>query len=144
MAQRTYIPRKGEDADFAAVTASSFAGPIAGDSTGTHTGGVKRPVEAAATNGAIAIKDGFVVLTKAGIAAMTLAAPTAGTDDGKELTANAHTANAHTVTIAGGLNGAGASADVGTFGGAVGDRFSVVAYNGAWYASGVNVNVTFA
>lgn len=140
MAQRTYIPRKGEDADFAAVTASSFAGDLTGD----VTGGVKRPVEAAATNGAIAIKDGFVVLTKAGIAAMTLAAPTAGTDDGKELTVIALTANAHTVTIAGGLNGAGASADVGTFGGAVGDRFSVVAYNGVWYASGVNVNVTFA
>jgi L-aminopeptidase/D-esterase-like protein len=55
----------------------------------------------------------------------------------------AATANAHTVTIANGLSGAGAGADVGTFGGAVADRVSLIAYNGAWYPV-VNVNVTFA
>jgi hypothetical protein len=117
---------------------------VVGNVTGDVTGAVQRPVSVASANGAISIKDGYVVLTKAGVAAMTLADPTATTDDGKELTVIAVTANAHTVTIAGGMNGAGAGADVGTFGGAVGDRFSVVAYNGKWYASGVNVNVTFA
>ena len=121
-----------------------FPNGVVADVTGNVTGAVKRPVQVASANGAITIKDGFVVLTKAGVAAMTLADPTATTDDGKELTVIATTANAHTVTIAGGLNGAGASADVGTFGGAVGDRFSVVAYNGKWYASGATVNVTFA
>ena len=126
------------------MTTTKFPNGVEAAITGDVTGAVKRPVQVASANGAITIKDGFVMLTKAGVAAMTLAAPTAGTDDGKELTIIATTGNAHTVTIAGGLNGAGASADVGTFGGAVGDRFSIVAYNGAWYASGVNVNVTFA
>lgn len=119
-------------------------GNVTGDVVGNLTGGVQRTVQVGSANGAISIKSGYVVLTKAGVAAMTLADPTATTDDGNELTVIALTANAHTVTIAGGLNGAGASADVGTFGGAVGDRFSVVAYNGKWYSSGVNVNVTFA
>lgn len=119
-------------------------GNVTGNVIGDSTGGTKRPVQVGLVNGAITIKDGFVVLTKAGVAAMTLADPVAVTDDGKELTVVALTANAHTVTIAGGLSGAGASADVGTFGGAVGDRFSVFAYNGKWYPSGVNVNVTFA
>lgn len=122
----------------------NVTGNVTGDVTGNLSGAVKRPVQVGSANGAITIKDGFVVLTKAGVAAMTLADPTATTDDGKEITVIALTANAHTVTIASGLNGAGAGADVGTFGGAVGDRFSVVAYNGKWYASGVNVNVTFA
>lgn len=122
----------------------NVTGNVTGDVTGNLSGAVKRPVQVGSANGAITIKDGYVVLTKAGVAAMTLADPTATTDDGKELTVIALTANAHTVTIASGLNGAGAGADVGTFGGAVGDRFSVVAYNGKWYASGVNVNVTFA
>ena len=125
------------------VTAD-VVGNVTGDVTGNLIGGVQRTVQVAAANGAITIKSGYVVLTKAGVAAMTLADPTATTDDGKELTVIATTANAHTVTIAGGLNGVGAGADVGTFGGAVGDRFTVVAYNGKWYASGVNVNVTFA
>jgi len=125
------------------VTAD-VVGNVTGDVVGNLTGGVQRTVLPAAANGAISIKSGYVVLTKAGVAAMTLAAPTASTDDGNELTVIALTANAHTVTIASGLNGAGSGADVGTFGGAVGDRFSVVAYNGKWYASGVNVNVTFA
>lgn len=123
---------------------ADITGDVTGDVTGNISGEVKRQKQVGSADGAITIKDGFVFLTKAGVAAMTLADPTAITDDGKELTVIALTANAHTVTIAGGLNGAGAGADVGTFGGAVGDRFSVVAYNGKWYAAGVNVNVTFA
>lgn len=122
----------------------NVTGDVSGDVSGNVSGEIKRQKQVGSADGAITIKDGFVFLTKAGVAAMTLADPTAGTDDGKELTIIALTANAHTVTIAGGLNGAGAGADVGTFGGAVGDRVSVVAYNGKWYSSGVNVNVTFA
>jgi hypothetical protein len=101
------------------------------------------PVEVGLVNGAITIKHGIVPLTKAGVAAMTLAAPTAVTDDGKILVIVATTANAHTVTIANGLSGVGAGADVGTFGGAVADRVVLIAYNGIWYPV-VNVNVTFA
>lgn len=124
---------------------AAVTGNVTGNVTGDVVGGIARPVQvASAASGAITIKDGFVVFTRAGVAAFTLADPTAGTDDGKQLTIIATTAHAHTVTIAGGLNGAGAAADVGTFGGAVGDRFSVVAYNGKWWAAGATVNVTFA
>lgn len=100
------------------------------------------PVEVGLVNGAITIKHGLVPLTKAGVAAMTLAAPIVGTDDGKTLVIVATTAHAHTVTIANGLSGGGAAADVGTFDGAVADRVVLIAYNGIWYPV-VNVNVTF-
>ena len=115
---------------------------VAGVTTLTGALSAKMPVEVGLVNGAITIKHGLVPLTKAGVAAMTLAAPIAGTDDGKMLYIIAATANAHTVTIANGLSGVGAGADVGTFGGAVGDRVVLVAYNGIWYPV-VNINVTF-
>lgn len=122
-----------------------IAGAVTGDVTGDLTGGVKLPTQVISVAGptAVSIKSGVVLLTRAGVAAATLAAPTAGTDDGKILYVIATTANAHTLTIANGLSGAGTSADVGTFGGAVADRVVLVAYNGAWYPV-VNVNVTFA
>lgn len=90
--------------------------------------------ELGATNGAIALLNGNVYLTKAGVAAMTLAAPTAGIDDGKTLTIIAATANAHTVTqTTPGFNSASTSGDVATFGGAIGDNMVIRAYNGAWH-----------
>jgi len=99
-------------------------------------------VEVESANGAIGIKQGLAALTKAGGAAMTLAAPTAGTDDGKVLRIVATTANAHTVTqTTPGFNNAGTSGDVGTFGGAVGDSLTVIAYNGVWYTLSIR-NVT--
>ncbi len=104
----------------------------------------QRPVQELTDNGAITIKDGTIFLSKAGVIAATLADPTDVDDDGKRLEIVSKTAQAHTVTIAGGLNGAGAGADVGTFSAAIGNRFSVVAHGGKWWASGANVNVTFA
>lgn len=101
------------------------------------------PTQVMSADGAITIKDGVVIATKAGVCAMTLAAPVAGADDGKILVIDSTTAQAHTLTVAGGLRGAGASADVGTFGGAIGDGVSLYAYNGAWYPIR-NTNVTFA
>src|ERR1700676_60534 len=55
------------------------------------------------SSAAIGINSGVVYITKAGVAAMTLAAPTAGLpaaggNDGQELTIVSTTANAHTVT----------------------------------------------
>jgi hypothetical protein len=99
--------------------------------------------QVASANGAILIKDGVVTITKGSACALTLAAPIAGADDFRVLHIMATTAYAHTVTIANGLSGAGEDADVGTFGGAVADRLSLVAYNGAWYPL-INVNVSFA
>ncbi len=99
-------------------------------------GGVQEPQEVASVDGAIGIKAGTVWITKASAAALTLAAPTAGTDDNKRLEIISTTAQAHTVTIAGGVAGAGAAADVATFGAAVNNRITLKAYNGAWYSSG--------
>lgn len=108
------------------------------------------PVQVMAADGAITIKEGVVVVTKAGVCAMTLAAPlpgaqAAGGDNGKVLWVDSHTAQAHTLTVSGGLRGAGAGADVGTFGAAIGNGVGLYAYNGAWYpVPGTNTNVTFA
>lgn len=105
----------------------------------------RAPLQVMAADGAITIKEGIAAVTKAGVCAMTLAAPSVGLDDGKVLWVDSQTANAHTLTIANGLRGAGAGADVGTFGGAIGDGIGLYAYNGAWYPiPGTNTNVTFA
>lgn len=117
---------------------------------GDFVGGTQLPIQVASADGAITIKSGMVVITKAGVAALTLAAPAAGAqsaggDDGKVLYIDSLTANAHTVTLAGGLRGAGSGADVGTFGAAIGNGIVLYAYNGAWYpVPGTNTNVTFA
>lgn len=104
----------------------------------------RQPIQVVAANGTIDIHDGIVMITKGTAAAVTLAAPS-GKDEGKTLIIISTTAAAHTLTIAGGLNGGGVGADVGTFGGAIGDGVTLVAYNGIWYGlpSG-NLNVTFA
>ena len=85
-----------------------------------------------------------VLITKGTACAITLAAPTAGEDDGKKITFIATTAAAHTVTLSTlGFNAGNAGTDVGTFGGAIGDGFEAVAYNGEAYTTH-NVNVTLA
>lgn len=100
------------------------------------------PVVAMDTNGAVTLNSGIVQLAKAGVLALTLAAPT---EDGRVLIFDATTANAHTITITAGLRGAGAGADVGTFGGAIGDGTTLYSYNGAWYVwPGTSLNVTWA
>lgn len=100
--------------------------------------------QAVSADGAITIKDGTAWLTKAGVAATTLAAPTATTDDGKTLVVYATTANAHTVTqTTPGFNNGGAASDVATFGGAIGDNLVLRAYQGAWYVVS-SVNGTLA
>jgi len=102
----------------------------------------REPVGVYAASGAITETSGFVFLTKAGVGAMTLAAPS---DDGLRLTIISTTAQAHTLTITAGIAGAGAGADVGTFGGAAGDGVTLVSYGGNWYVEpGTNLNVTFA
>lgn len=118
-----------------AVVATSIAGVLDGE--------VIQDLQVASAAGAISIKSGSVLVTKAdGAAALTLADPAAA-DAGKVLCITSETAQAHTVTIAGGLNGGGAAADVGTFGGAIGDYVELVAYNSKWYLRH-KLNVTFA
>lgn len=98
----------------------------------------------AAADGAITAKTGVVLITKGSAAALTLAAPTAVTDDGKELEIVSTTAFAHTVTNAApGFNNAGAAGDVATYGAAAGNSMNVVAYNGIWFAKNLQ-GVTLA
>jgi hypothetical protein len=89
----------------------------------------------ASGDGAISAKTGVVVITKGTAAALTLAAPTDVTDDGKQLLIVSTTAAAHTVTNSSpGFNGGGASEDVATYGAAKGNAMRVVAYGATWYA----------
>jgi hypothetical protein len=90
------------------------------------------PLEVDDTNGAISIKAGKVMLIKAGVAAMTLAAPVAGTDDGKVLKFSTSTANAHTVTFPSGKINGGANT-VATWTAAIGNGMEIIAYQGVWY-----------
>jgi hypothetical protein len=102
---------------------------------------------AVTANGAISIPTANTTyyITKAGVAAMTLADPTATTHDGLTLTFVATTASAHTLSNAAGsgFNDAGASGDIGTFGGAIGDNIVITAYQGKWLVVS-KTNVTIA
>ena len=106
----------------------------------------KHVQQVASANGAITIPNvgsKTVLLTKAGVAAMTLGTPTTA-QNGVRITFIATTANAHTVTCATiGFNAGNDGADVATFGGAIGDGFSIEAYGGEWYVQpGTLFNVT--
>lgn len=81
--------------------------------------------------GAIAIAKGAALLNAGSAAAMTLAAPTAGTHDGLELTIVALDAFAYTVTApANAING---NKHIATWTAAVGNNINLIAWNGAWY-----------
>jgi len=133
--------------NFTDVAATTFTGNLVGNVTGNVVGGAKELQTAVTADGAITIPlvSTTFVITKAGVAAMTLADPTATTHDGVRLTFLSTTANAHTLdnSAGSGFNGAGAGADIGTFGGAIADLIVVEAYQGAWYVI-LNTNVTLA
>ncbi len=80
--------------------------------------------------GAISQKTGLVQIGSAGALAMTLAAPASGTDDGKVLTVAALTAQAHTLTVAGG--NFDASHHILTYS-AKGQNIVLLALAGQWY-----------
>lgn len=72
------------------------------------------------------------IVTKAGVAAMTLAAPTATVDDGIIITIVSSTANAHTLTATGLIGDGSTTTDVATFGAHPGASVSFIAYQGKW------------
>jgi hypothetical protein len=99
-----------------------------------------------AASGAIAATQGFLPITKAGVAALTLPVPTAGLpsaggNDGQVLSLVDTTGNAHTITTpSNGLNG---NKHIATFGGTVGQFMELYAYNAVWYvmaSSGVTLS----
>jgi hypothetical protein len=110
----------------------------------TLSGGVVTPPTALTTNGAIAPHTAATyVITKAGVLADTLAAPTAGTDDGLEIVITSGTANAHTLTATGLLNTGSASVNVATFAAFAGAGITLMAYNGKWNVV-ASVGITFS
>lgn len=92
-------------------------------------------------DGAINIKCGIATLAKlvAGVITMTLANPTATTDDYKVLTIVNAQAQANVIGIAGsGFGNGGANYVKCTFTGALGDSLQLMAYQGYWYVIGGN------
>src|SRR5574340_109173 len=105
-------------------------------------------VQVMAADGAISIPGAdstVVAVTKSSAACvMTLAAPTAGTDDYKVVTVLSNTAKAHTVTTPANKiqDGSGTTKDTATFAAQAGACFALMAYNGLWnllYASNVTL-----
>jgi hypothetical protein len=100
------------------------------------------PYPTAATlidTGNITLKCGVCTLNKAGAIAATLALPVATTDDFKVLVIASLTAQTHTVALASGKFGnGGAGYTTVTFGGAIGDSLTLVAYQAIWYVLCLN------
>ncbi|KKM73947.1 hypothetical protein LCGC14_1405270 [marine sediment metagenome] len=118
-----------------------MANPVPNKSDGNAN---RTPVKwtAYSASGAIEIDDEVVLLTKAGVGTMTLAASTNPDMNGLEMTVTSTTAQAHTVTVALGFNATATTLVKATFGGAIGDSMILRAYAGSWYVAGVT-NVTF-
>jgi len=71
------------------------------------------------------------VITKAGVCAITLEAPSKAAN-GLQLTFRSATANAHTVTYTAGFLGGTTASDIGTFAASVGASFTIEANGGTW------------
>jgi hypothetical protein len=107
-------------------------------------GSATEPQAAISASGAVSphVSDNYII-TKAGVAALTLAAPTAGTDDGVTITLTSATANAHTLTATGLLNTGSASVNVATFAAHAGASVKLQAYQGTWNAL-AQIAITFS
>lgn len=96
------------------------------------------------TDGAISPKTpASYVITKAGVLAATLAAPVAGTDDGKVILITSNTANAHTLTATGLFQCGTAAVNLATFAAQKGAGLTIMAYQGKWCVLG-SVGITFS
>jgi hypothetical protein len=82
------------------------------------------------------------VITKGSAAALTLAAPTAGADDGNTITIFSSTAFAHVLTATGLLNTGSANHNTATWAAQLGGSLTLWAYGGKWYAE-AQVGITF-
>lgn len=134
-------PNRGMKRDCASVTNNTASAqwvdftPQAGFDFPSPT-----PQQAIAVNGALSVSSGnYVLVTKAGVIALTLAAPTAGVDDGMVISiTSANGAYADTLTATALLqNGAnGSPFTTATFGVTstfIGGTLVLKAYNGFWF-----------
>lgn len=150
----TVIDASAKSATFAGgVTANvtgnvtgGITGNITGNVTGNVTGQVLPPNTVLSGDGAISIPTAgwsTFSITKGSAAALTLAAPTAGTDDGKILEIVSETAFAHVITCGtDGFNAKGSSGTA-TYGAAKGNVCRLMARNGHWWNMG-NTGITYA
>lgn len=83
------------------------------------------------------------VVTKAGVAVLTLAAPTATVDDGKEIFITSGTANAHTLTATGLFNSGAAAVNLATFAAFAGAGLTLIAYQAKWNVKS-QIGITFS
>lgn len=84
-------------------------------------------------SGAIPVNQpGRYIITKAGVAAMTLAAP-ANADDGETYEIISDTANAHTITATGLFADGAGHVNVATFAAQIGASIQFMARQGKWY-----------
>jgi hypothetical protein len=91
-------------------------------------------------DGAITIKRGTGYITKGTAAALTLALPTAGADDGKRIRLVDTVGAAHTVTTPSlGIN---AVNHIATFGGTIGQVCELEAFNGSWWNKGTGITIS--
>ena len=118
----------------AAGSALTLTGALVAD---TYT--ASPVVTTASANGALTIADGVVKVTKAGVCAMTLAAPTAA-QEGTIMRIVSNTANAHTLTATGLLDDGvtGGSKNVATFAAFAGASITLVAINLKWSVLALN------
>jgi hypothetical protein len=115
------------------VTAGNWEIPLAG--------GTPEAFTTQAASGAIPphVSHNYVI-TAASAEALTLAAPTATTDDGVLIALMSNTAYAHTLTATGLLNTGSASVNTATFAAYAGAGLTLMAYQGKWivqYANGI-------
>ncbi len=97
---------------------------------------VARIIAAISASGAVsATVSGRYAITKAGVAALTLAAPGA---DGLAVELTSDTANAHTLTATGLLQTGSAAVNVATFNAQAGASLSLLSYNGKWKVMSAN------
>jgi hypothetical protein len=114
-----------------------FPGVLTSDSINKLLGG---PLVALSASGAIDPHTAArYVITKSGIAALTLAAPTSGADDGLNIEIISSTANAHTLTATGLFEDGASHVNVATWPSAIGGSISLVAYQGKWYVLALQV-----
>lgn len=105
-------------------------------------GGAQKAPTLIAADGAIPVIAGFYEITKGSAAALTLAAPVAGTQDGMAISITSATAFAHVITATGLLQTGTAAVNVATCSAFAGSSVSFRAYNGKWQVTSA-VNITF-
>lgn len=92
------------------------------------------PIVPIAANGAVdSHTANRYIITKAGVAALTLAAPTATQDDGLLIEVSSSTAFAHTLTATGLFADGGGHVNLATFAAQLGASILLQAYQGRWY-----------